>query len=73
MNDDFNKVTAPSHRFVNGIVHDFVDQMMQGVDVCPAHIHAGAFAYCLKTLKGLNIACFLLPLRGYLTSHKVLP
>ena len=43
------------HRFVHGIVEDFGRQMMQGVDVGAADIHAGPAADGLEPFQDLDV------------------
>ena len=44
MNGDFDLVGVTGERFVDGVVHDFVDQMMQSDLARRADIHGGTFA-----------------------------
>ena len=43
------------HRLVHGVVEDFGKEMMQGLFVGAADIHAGAAAHWLETLQHLDI------------------
>ena len=46
------------HRFIDRVVDDFVDQMMQRIDIGSADIHTGAFAHGFGTFKYLyGIRC----------------
>jgi hypothetical protein len=44
MYDDFHLVAEASHGFVDGVVHHFVDEMMQTAGIGTAYIHGRALA-----------------------------
>ena len=45
------------HRFVNGVVNDFVDKVMQTALIGRADVHAGTLANRFKSFKNLNAGC----------------
>ena len=45
--------------FINGVIHDFPDQMMQAMRVGRADIHARTFADRIQTVQDLNIIIFI--------------
>ena len=47
------------HRFVNGVVHNFVDQVVQAALVGRADVHTGAAAHSLQTLEDLYVVCII--------------
>ena len=49
-------VAVASQRFINGVVHDLVDQMMQTALTGGADIHTGALAHCLQAFQDLDLA-----------------
>ncbi len=54
MQDHFHMGTVPGHGFVNGIVHHFIDKMMQSVRIGTAYIHGRALAYRRQTFQNGN-------------------
>ena len=56
MNDDLNAVAVARERLVDGVVHDFIDEVMQAALRGRADIHTGPFAHGLKALKHLNLS-----------------
>ncbi len=52
---DFNMRTGAGQRFINGVVDDFIHQMMQAAQAGGGDIHAGALAHCLKSFENLNL------------------
>ena len=52
---DMNMIGVAAHGFVQGVVKNFPDQMMEAVDARRADIHARAFAHRLQTLQYENI------------------
>ena len=46
---DVNFRAVPGERFVDGVVDDFVDQVMQSIDAGRADVHRRALANGLKT------------------------
>ncbi len=47
----------PSQSFVYRVVNHLIDEVMQGLDVRPAHIHPGAPANGFQALKDLDVLC----------------
>jgi hypothetical protein len=47
---------VPRQGLVDGIVDNFVDQVVQSSLAGAPDIHAGSLAYCLKTFQDLDIA-----------------
>ena len=45
------------HRFVDRVVDDFVDKVMQTALICRADVHAGTLANRFKSFKNLNAGC----------------
>ena len=52
-----NARCMPGHRFVNGVVNDFVDKVMQAALIGRADVHAGTLANRFKSFKNLNAGC----------------
>ena len=52
-NHDFG--AAANHGFVNAVIDDFTDQMVQSTLVGAANIHARSPAYCFSPTQDLNI------------------
>jgi hypothetical protein len=50
-----NPIADTSQSFINGIVDDLIDQVMQSFLIRTAHIHAWTTADSFQTLKDLNI------------------
>ena len=48
-------MTEAGQRFINGVVHDLIDKMVQSPYICGTDIHAGAFANRLKPFQHLNL------------------
>jgi hypothetical protein len=59
MNDDFNTRAYPSQGLVNRVVHHFIDKVVQGFDVCAAHVHARAAPDGLQSFQDLDILCVI--------------
>ena len=68
MNDDLDAVAGLRQGLVNGVVDHLVDQMMQGLDIGTADVHAGAAANGLQALKDLDVFCVVTAV-GLLLSH----
>ena len=65
---------APSgHSLVDGIVHDFVHQMVQTAGTGSTDIHTGTFSYCIKTLEHLYLLVFVLIQHLILILHEIFP
>jgi hypothetical protein len=51
-------VGMPSQRFVDGVVDDFVDHVMQAGDVVRVpDVHAGALAHRIQSLEDFDVFC----------------
>ena len=40
---------------IDGIIYNFVDQMMKSSGGCGSNVHAGTLANCLKSFQNLNV------------------
>ena len=69
MQRNCNRIASPGQGFVNGVVYNFVDQVMQGTNVGPADIHTWPAADMLHAFQVLN--CFLSVLQP--VRHNFLP
>ena len=56
----FDMVTVAGQRFVDGVVHDLVHQMVQAPRAGGADVHTGALAHSLQALQNLNFAAGVL-------------
>jgi hypothetical protein len=65
MDVDFDPVAIARQSFVDRIVDDFVNEVVQRFDICPTHIHARATAYCFQTFQDLDIFGFVAAYFGY--------
>ena len=54
VDDNFDTVAAAGQGFVNGVVYDFVDEVVEGFDVGTAHVHARAAANGFQPFKNLD-------------------
>ena len=52
-------VAEASQSFVNGVIYDFINQMMQTSGTGGADIHTGTLADCLQTFQDLNLTCII--------------
>jgi hypothetical protein len=50
-----NPVTVAGHRLVDRVIHHFRYHVVEGLDICPADVHAGAAAHGLQPFEHLNI------------------
>ena len=57
---DLDVVAVAGQCFVDGVVHDLVDQMVQAALAGGADIHAGTLADSFQTLQDLNFAGVIL-------------
>ena len=48
---DVDPVAVPGHGFVDGVVHDFVDEVMQAAFARGADVHTRPLANCFQTLQ----------------------
>jgi hypothetical protein len=55
VDDDINFFAIAGESFVDGIVNDFVDEVMQTHLACGADVHCGAKADGLKALEDLDV------------------
>jgi len=62
-------ITVPGEGFVNRVIDDFIDQVMQSSDANIADVHGGAFANSFQSFEDLNIGSSVL-LLGWGFSHK---
>ena len=53
-------VTVASQRFVDGVIHDLVHQMVQAPRAGGTDVHTGALAHSLQALQNLNFAAGVL-------------
>ena len=51
VDDDFDVVAVAGERFVDGVVHDFIDKMVETTLMCVANIHGRAFADGFQTFQ----------------------
>ena len=51
---DVDLVAVARHRFVDGVVHDFPDQMVQAHFTGGTDVHRGAFANSFETAENLD-------------------
>ena len=56
----FNTSGVTGHCFINGVVDDFVHQVMQTGGTGRTDIHAGSFAHRLETLEDRDVFCAVL-------------
>jgi hypothetical protein len=65
-NDDARGVSR--HRFVNRVVYDLVDEMVEAALISGADVHSWALADCIESLKDLDaggaVVAPLLPCRS---------
>jgi hypothetical protein len=54
---DCDAVTAAGHGFINTVVDDFVDQMMEPALVGATDVHARAAAHRLPSAQYLDVSC----------------
>ena len=58
MQHDFDARAEPRHGFVDGVVHHFIDKMVQSPGIRAADIHGRAFPYRLESFKnGDRVSC----------------
>ena len=62
VDDDANPVAAPLHGFVDGVVHHFVDHVVQGLAIGAADIHAWAGGALPPALPGPGFGRRCIPL-----------
>jgi hypothetical protein len=54
VNGNIDPVANTGERLVNGIIDNFLNKVMQGLNVRAAYIHAGAFTYMFDAFQSLN-------------------
>ncbi len=54
MNDNVDAGAKTGKRFVDGVIHHFINKVVQRLDVCTANVHARAFADVLNAFQRLN-------------------
>ena len=52
-------VAEASQCFVNGVIYDFINQMMQTLGTGGADIHTGTLSYSLQTFQDLDLTCII--------------
>ncbi len=57
VDDDFDAGADPGQGLVNRVIHHFIDEVVQGLDVGTAHVHAGAAADGFQSFQDLDIFC----------------
>jgi hypothetical protein len=57
VDDNDDAVACAGQGFVDGIVDDLIHQMVEGFDVCAAHVHARAAAHSFQAFQNLDILC----------------
>ena len=68
MDRDLDAVAGARQGLINGVVHHLVDQVVQGLDIRTADIHARTAANGLEALQDLDVFCFVTTV-GILLSH----
>ena len=48
-------IAVARERFVDGVVDNLIDKVMQSAFRCRANVHTGTFSYCLESLENLNL------------------
>ena len=64
MDDDIDAVAEAGHRLVDGVIDDFVDEVMEAALVGGADVHAGAAADSLQPFEDLDIGSGVLVRSG---------
>ena len=49
-------VAITGEGFIDGVIHHFVNQVMESFYTYIAYVHGGAFSYCFQSLEYLNTA-----------------
>ena len=58
--NDVDVVAVVGHRFVDGVVHDLVDEVVESALVGAADVHARPPAHGLQAFEDLDVACGVL-------------
>jgi len=53
-------ITIASKSLINGVVNDFIDEVMKGFDVGTTNIHARPATNSLKSFEDLDITCIVM-------------
>mgnify|MGYP000537457452 CR=1 FL=1 len=56
----FNMGAVPGQSFIDGVIHDFINQMMQTGRACGTDIHAGALAHSFQPFQDLDLRAAVL-------------
>ena len=57
--DHFDMGAISGKRFVDGVIHNFIDQMMQAGGGSRSDIHTGPFSYRFQAFQHLNLRCIV--------------
>ncbi len=57
VNGDDNLVARPSQGFIDRVIDNFVNQVVERFEISPADIHTWAAAYGLQSFQYLDIFC----------------
>ena len=60
MQDDLDMGAVARQRFVNGIIHDLINAVMQPAEIGGTDVHAGTLAHGLQTFQHLNLVFIVL-------------
>ena len=66
-------VTPSGHSLVDGVIHDFVHQVVQTAGTGSTDIHTGTFSYCIKTFEHLYLLVFVMIQHLILILHEIFP
>ena len=56
----FNMGAIPGQSFIDGVIHDFINQVMQTGRACGTDIHAGALAHSFQPFQDLDLRAAVL-------------
>src|SRR5512141_595991 len=59
MNDHLDLITDARQSFIDRVIDNFIDQVMECLNIGAAHIHTRAAAHGFQTLHDLYIFCFI--------------
>src|SRR5215211_4926695 len=54
MNRDIDMGTKTGQSFINRVIHNFINKMMQSLDIRATHVHTWAFANVVNAFQSLN-------------------
>ena len=60
MQDDLDVGAVARQRFVNGVIHDFINAVMQSAVIRGANVHAGTLANSFQTFQHLDLVFIIL-------------